>query len=95
MAIVKCRECGKDVSSQAETCPHCGIRAPAPHKTNAARDTLILFGIGALVIFVGARSLMGAFTPAKKDGDTKTSRGVPQRVQYESGGILSAGPPLS
>lgn len=25
MALVKCRECGKDVSSEATTCPHCGV----------------------------------------------------------------------
>ena len=25
MAIVKCPECGKKVSNQAELCPHCGI----------------------------------------------------------------------
>ena len=26
MAIVKCKECDKEVSSEAEVCPHCGIR---------------------------------------------------------------------
>jgi len=26
MAIVSCRECGKEVSDKAETCPHCGVR---------------------------------------------------------------------
>jgi hypothetical protein len=25
MALVKCRECSRDVSTGAETCPHCGI----------------------------------------------------------------------
>ena len=29
MAIVRCRECGGDVSSEAVVCPHCGIRDPA------------------------------------------------------------------
>lgn len=29
MAMAKCRECGKEVSSEAETCPHCGIEKPA------------------------------------------------------------------
>ena len=24
MALIKCPECGKDVSTSAETCPHCG-----------------------------------------------------------------------
>ncbi|MBI5037750.1 MAG: zinc-ribbon domain-containing protein [Candidatus Kerfeldbacteria bacterium] len=24
MALIKCSECGKDISDQAEACPHCG-----------------------------------------------------------------------
>ena len=24
MALIKCRECGKDISETAEKCPHCG-----------------------------------------------------------------------
>lgn len=26
MALVKCEECGKEVSTKAETCPHCGFK---------------------------------------------------------------------
>lgn len=26
MALVKCKECGKSMSAQAKTCPHCGIK---------------------------------------------------------------------
>ena len=26
MALINCRECGKEVSNKAESCPHCGIR---------------------------------------------------------------------
>ena len=29
MAMVRCRECGGEVSSEAAICPHCGIRDPA------------------------------------------------------------------
>ena len=25
MALIKCKECAKDVSSEADKCPHCGI----------------------------------------------------------------------
>jgi hypothetical protein len=28
MAIVRCRECGKEVSTEAAICPHCGVREP-------------------------------------------------------------------
>lgn len=30
MALVECRECEAEVSSQAETCPRCGAPHPAP-----------------------------------------------------------------
>ena len=26
MALVKCRECGKEVSTKAQACPHCGFK---------------------------------------------------------------------
>lgn len=28
MALIKCKECGKEVSDKAETCPHCGYKIP-------------------------------------------------------------------
>lgn len=29
MALVRCRECGRDVSTEAIACPHCGVPSPA------------------------------------------------------------------
>lgn len=29
MSMVRCRECGGEVSSQAAVCPHCGVSEPA------------------------------------------------------------------
>ena len=29
MSMVRCRECGGEVSSQAAVCPHCGVAEPA------------------------------------------------------------------
>ncbi|MBR3523523.1 MAG: zinc-ribbon domain-containing protein [Bacilli bacterium] len=29
MALIKCSECGKQISDQASTCPHCGIAVKA------------------------------------------------------------------
>lgn len=29
MPMTKCRECGKDISSTADNCPHCGAQMPA------------------------------------------------------------------
>lgn len=48
MSLVKCRECGKDVSGQAPACPHCGIKNPAPRETKA-----IVLILAALLVTVG------------------------------------------
>jgi hypothetical protein len=50
MSITKCKECGGDVSTKAETCPHCGYRI---RKNTGAQilSALIMIGFGALIIY--------------------------------------------
>jgi hypothetical protein len=36
MALIKCHECGKPLSTEATTCPHCGAPAKAPDPAYAA-----------------------------------------------------------
>lgn len=60
MPLTSCRECGNQVSSEAATCPHCGITHPARFHTqskrhSASRDRTLLagwicFGIGMLAM---------------------------------------------
>jgi hypothetical protein len=46
MALKKCKECGKEVSTNAKTCPHCGVKNPGV----SAKDMIIgLLGL----IFIG------------------------------------------
>lgn len=33
MALIHCRECGKAISSEATSCPHCGAPIPKPKRT--------------------------------------------------------------
>ncbi len=37
MALKACRECGKDVSTEAPSCPHCGVLSPAQAPQVSAR----------------------------------------------------------
>ena len=46
MALVKCKECGEQVSTKAKTCPKCG--AAAPKKTSAFTWIVALF-FGAII----------------------------------------------
>jgi len=41
MALVKCKECGEEVSNKAKTCPKCG--AKAPKKTSAFTWLVLIF----------------------------------------------------
>lgn len=47
MALVSCRECGKEISSQAKVCPHCGVR-----RINVAARALIAVPFLILLYFL-------------------------------------------
>ncbi len=65
MAIRPCRECGKDVSTGAQSCPHCGVPI-ARNKTSAGT-----WGCLVLVILVAAIAIPGIM----KSGKEASSRG--------------------
>ena len=55
MAMIKCRECGKDVSNQADACPHCGCpvkKADAIIEAAEKKKTENLCLIGMIVAIV-------------------------------------------
>ena len=56
MGMVKCRECGKEVSAKAKNCPHCGIDKPAPE--SRLRRYLKL-GIGVVLVISMVRCISG------------------------------------
>ena len=60
MALVKCKECGHDVSSQARVCPQCGKRL----KENGC-GTAILMVITFFVVLFAGGILYVHFSPSK------------------------------
>jgi hypothetical protein len=70
MALGKCKECGKEASSEAATCPHCGVSAPVRYKPNVARGRLILAVLGVIAIL----AIMGHFGSAPP-ADTRSTAG--------------------
>ena len=46
MAMTKCKECKKDVSTNAKTCPHCGVSDPAMGAKEFAIGLLTAAAIG-------------------------------------------------
>lgn len=73
MALVKCRECGQQVSDQAEVCPHCGIKSPAripastssPQTPPAAaprkKSNGCLLVLGAFIALIVISVVVGAY----------------------------------
>jgi len=47
MPLAGCRECGKEVSTEAKTCPHCGVQGPVKRRGGCG-----CLGIGGLLLLV-------------------------------------------
>ncbi len=47
MALVTCKECGKEISSEAKVCPHCGVR-----RINVAARALITIPLLIFLYFL-------------------------------------------
>ena len=46
MALVKCHECGNQVSTEAKNCPQCGAKVKRP----TSRTTIVLGGLFAVAV---------------------------------------------
>lgn len=46
MALTKCKECKKEVSTQAKTCPHCGVKDPGVKLSDMLIGLVFLVVIG-------------------------------------------------
>lgn len=44
MALIKCPECGKDVSSTTYRCPHCGFMVKVPERSAIGKVFEFIFG---------------------------------------------------
>ncbi len=82
MALMKCKECGKDISEKVDKCPNCG--APTKQKTSCL-GMLGLIIVGFIIVVI----LNNLFTKTKKytppPTNTKPSAAVPsfQKIPYK------------
>lgn len=75
MAIKKCKECGKEVSSQAKQCPHCG--APQPKSVGLGGIILVLF-VGYIIY-----SAVGGGSTSAPTGSAATPPAAPEPPPLE------------
>lgn len=79
MALVRCRECGREVSSAAKTCPGCGVKSPAPTNWKGA---LTLLGI--MFLIVGGMELF----PKDKTPPEEPASNSPPETVVKSGPVM-------
>ena len=83
MALIKCKECGKEISDQAESCPNCGYRIKENNpqkviieKTNTCRTGTIMCIVGGALILGFALIVALAFifpnTTTPKENTTES-----------------------
>ncbi len=86
MAMKKCKECGKEVSTSAKLCPHCGKKYPTGGLTLPAKIFLIIVALIALGKMVSNKG--GSSTPnntATRTATTSSSlKEIPSQVSREA-----------
>lgn len=75
MALIHCKECGKDVSEKAKSCPHCG--SPVPQKTGAGgKAVLFIFGVLLFFLIIGLASDGGSSSAAASSKGPPTTASI-------------------
>ena len=72
MALTKCHECGKDVSTEAKNCPSCGAKVVKPKEPKKQTSPLVLaiVGIAGLgIVALNAMESLQEGAPSTADRD--------------------------
>jgi len=82
MALIKCKECGKDVSKKAKVCPYCGVKNPGLTLSSwlSTFFKTILYSLAGLVLVMVAIGFLTdktstASTTHKEQSKSETSQG--------------------
>lgn len=77
MALIKCSECGKEISSDAKSCPHCGKPLPRPKGKPFYKS--VRFWIVVIIVII-----IGVFVYVSIKSEQELSE-VVEKAFYESG----------
>lgn len=103
MALVNCKECGKQVSNTAGKCPHCGAKVPPKFSIIKAIGA-IFFGLIALLYFVADKPGSSVTTASGREAaalssleasNVKISRGQYGNATVTGNIVNTAGKKLS
>jgi hypothetical protein len=88
MALAPCRECQASISTEAATCPHCGVSSPhgaAPPKKRKGRARRVIFWFFNLLFVGGCVAFaLVLMTPMRPRTTTSTSSAARFAVKVET-----------
>lgn len=53
MALINCKECGKEISASAERCPHCGYKTNYGKSIDGAKTLMVQYVIAVVLLLIG------------------------------------------
>jgi len=77
MALKACRECGKEVSTEAKQCPNCGVAHPTSQMSSGTKGALGCLAVIGLVTLIGVMSQSGGDQPSPPSRVPPTSNQRP------------------
>ncbi len=80
MALINCKECGKEISTQAKVCPNCGAktqRAIIQKKTNIRMFLFLL----VLAVVIGAYILKICFTETEGQRQMRETEELNRKIE--------------
>ena len=75
MALIKCKECGHEVSKKADKCPNCG--APIKKQTSGCAMLFAIISVVVLVTYIATLSDSSTSSSSGSSGSSSTSSKAP------------------
>lgn len=91
MALITCQECGNDVSTDAKTCPKCGVKVCVP-VGKIGKLLSFVVGLGVIIAAIQdyeRKTTEVAKTPAQKAAEEQARNADAQRVSTASAALKS------
>lgn len=77
MALIKCNECGKEISDKAESCPNCGYKVKNNNKRVKKTGAIVTLVASSIFVILFILMLLSELTPTQENPEySNTSGGI-------------------